>query len=262
MVDELARVERIYGCVAEYNRVMVEEQDEYEPSEAELQESAMQSDMYHEKIRLLNGKPSEFAVKLKEFWDDKEPSRSKFEDYNDYVRSGYDYAYRKFKNVIDKFEKYYNITFSDDDHNFYQTKDESFAISVEYTEHSMIKTKNLYNLDYMSFKNIFRDLYHVGLYPTMNYRCNNESHILSNCSLGNLRIYDLLYLELETREGLDFELKRLGFNEEKFKTAWKAKHCRMINHFGITPTIAKRYHINYDDEDACCELSKRLAEGV
>ena len=41
MYDELARIEGIYGSVAEYNRVMYEEQSE-EPTPEQLEESERQ----------------------------------------------------------------------------------------------------------------------------------------------------------------------------------------------------------------------------
>jgi len=63
-MNDLNRIERIYGSVAEYYRVLDEEPCD-EPFEAELAESERQYQDYRMKVKSANGTPSDAIIKLR-----------------------------------------------------------------------------------------------------------------------------------------------------------------------------------------------------
>ena len=213
-MDELARIEAAYGCVAEYNRVRLEEEaEEYTPSEKEMLEQEVKDRVYGEKVRLLTGTPSDFAVKLDEEWKAKEPKRSDYADRNSCVYAGYGFCHDRTLAIMDAISSYYGEELTDKNE-FYKTAPGTFAISVEYTEYGMIKNKDITNLTYDKFKEIYRDINYLFSYPSINY-CNENGKnlILSGASLGSLRISDLKWAGVETEESLAKELGTLGFDE-------------------------------------------------
>jgi len=217
MYDELAHIERLYGSVAEYNRVQMEEPyEEYEPTEEEIKEDYIKHETYNKKIELLNGKPSNVIQGLVTAWDAKKPPDGNTAQEIYAIR---DWASNRTVDLFDKLSIYYMLTEDPfESRAFYETALKTFAVSVEYSKHSRILTKSVSNLDYDTFKKFFRDLHYARCYPTMNYVTENgKKHILSNCSLGSLRIYDLKMCEVETQESLDKELASLGFNEEEYR---------------------------------------------
>ena len=201
-MDELARIERIYGCVQEYYRCMEEERERYEPTEEEILEHEKEMYLYHRKIEILNGKPSELAVKLNKEWAEKEPDR------NDYY-AGEDWSLARRLDIVEKICKHYGVEADEEYETFYRS--ENFSISVEYIDYCNIKYKHIGNLSYEMFQNIFRDLDYCRLYPSMKY----GKMIRSNMSLGNLKITDLKWNGIETEESLQTELLANGYNEEE-----------------------------------------------
>ena len=78
-MDDLSRIERVYGSVAEYNRVRYEEDaDTYEPSREEQIKASNDHAVYVAKIKCLDGVPSDFAKSLKSEWDAKAPKDEDF----------------------------------------------------------------------------------------------------------------------------------------------------------------------------------------
>ncbi len=220
MYDDLNRIEAAYGSVAEYNRSREEDLIDYrDPTDEEIAKAERDMDIYYEKIHLLNGEPSEFIKEFCEEWKQKEPKAS---DFDDRFGMGYIYAIRDFSRertfaLMKELRKEYGCEYSingTDGKNFYRIPNETFAISVEYSDDKsgQIKAIAITDLDYETFKNIFRDLYYARCYPVMNF-CdkNGKNVIVSNCSLGNIRMTDLKYCGLETEESLNKELEELGF---------------------------------------------------
>ena len=232
-MDDLSRIEATYGSVAEYNRVMYEENfmdQDYEPSEEEMIDSDIQMAIYNAKIEYLNGVPSEFVKDLKKEWDEKSPKEENFETNSQYINAGYDYSRDKKLDIIDKVSRFYNVEYSEDATRFYSPGLKKFGISVEYIDIGHIKHKFIGGLDYDTFKNVFRDFHYSGLHPTMSLGLKpDKPMILSNCSLGNLRIYDLKLVGFESNESINAELKKLGFDEEKVK---KENMDKYINLYG------------------------------
>lgn len=213
-MDDLARIEAIYGSVAEYNRVMEEENEGagYEPSEEEQFAFAADREVYNEKIRILDGKPSELAVSLKEEWDAKKPAETK--DWNmSEVRKWQAYSKERLFAVTKALCTHYGIVHNEE-MSLYKTREGSFAIGLEYADSPYIKSWDVSGLSYEAFKNIFRDFHYLGLSPIMNY-CDGsgKNHIISNSSLGRLRIHDLIWYGFETEESLENEYRKAGFDE-------------------------------------------------
>ena len=196
---------------------------DYEPTPEEDYKINLDFKIYREKLKCLSGEPSEVAKGLKEYWDSKEPKREDYDDYNKYVYACYDYGKDKTLDIIDKICQAYELTSDSDWNSFYGIKPNTFGIDVEYTDglinHAYF-LKNEKHLDYETFKNVFRDLYYLGMYPSMSYQPKDESKkklLLSNCSLGELRIYDLKLAGVETEETIKQSLDCCGFNEQKIK---------------------------------------------
>lgn len=216
-MDDLSRIEETYGSVAEYNRVMFEEEGAYrEPDYDEKIERDNMMAVYNAKIEYLDGIPSDFIVTLKTEWDEKAPKWNKYPDRNSYISAGYVYSHDKTLDIIDKVCKEYSVSADDEWATFYRPGVSMFGISVEYYDYGRVYHKHIGNLNYETFKNIFRDLHYAGLAPTMSYeKVPNKPLIVSNCSLGNLRISYLKSYGIETDDSLNAELESLGFDEEK-----------------------------------------------
>lgn len=224
MYDELARIESIYGSVAEYNRCMEEEmQEEYTPTLEEYEEQHIDLEVYHKKIEYLSGAPSDFVVKLKADWDERAPKEDQYpKGSNQFIYDSHDFYTEMVKDIMHKLCEHYNVTPDDKGDTFYNPEVGKLAISVDYSDSVYIKHLNVGNLDYETFKDIFRDMYYAHLYPSMSLGLENRNHlILSNCSLGNLRIYDFKMAGLETEESLNKDLMESGFDEEKFRNELK-----------------------------------------
>lgn len=180
MVDELARIESIYGCVAEYNRCMWEEEHEYEPTEEEIAESERQMAEYYAEIKRLNGEPSEFIKALVEEWKGTEPQ---YDEWNSsaYYRTSR-WARERCLDIMAKVAEYYGVTVDEEWKSFYEVPEGKYALKVEYHDSCYIKSKNIGNLDLETFKNVFRDLHYARLSPTMSH----NGQYVSNVSLGHL----------------------------------------------------------------------------
>ena len=203
MIDELSRIEGTYGSVAEYNRVQEEEGNYNEPSEEEIASYANKLETFDKKRKILNGEPSAYAKMLNELWTEMKLS----ENADSYMWR--EYRSIKATNCVDRIGSYYEKPFSSDV-NFFRTTPGTFAIRVEYEDlFGTILSTNVVDLDYESFKNIFRDLDYLNLRPTMSYRLENtaDSVILTNIDLGTLRMNDLKQLGFETEGGLEAEIQ-------------------------------------------------------
>lgn len=216
-MDDLSRIERVYGSVAEYNRVMYEEdQIHYELSEEEVKKADNDLAIYNSKIRYLNGTPSEFVIKLRREWEKLMPQEKDFKTSSEFIHAGYDYSKNKVINCTDAISKYYDVKFSENAASFYNPGVNKFGIKVEYIDFGEYKYKFIGGLDYEMFKNVFRDLHYLDLYPTMILEYEpGKTEILSNCSLGYLRISDLKRFGFETNDSISKELESLGFDETK-----------------------------------------------
>lgn len=222
----LESIERNYGSVAEYNRVM-EEEYEYdeegnlvprqyeEPSEEELMQQAKEQRIYNRKLEVLSGKPSDFAVALKKEFDDNAPKK---EDYssNDYYYACRKYSSYRTKTVVKKIKEVYGIDLSSDVSPYRLPKGE-FAVCIEDRIECPVKHYAARELTYEQFKAVFRDLRYLGENPTMFFGREGEGKtlILSNSSLGSLRYCDFLHYGLETREAMDAEA--LAINKAEFE---------------------------------------------
>ena len=221
MLDELSRIESIYGSVAEYNRVKYEEaESDYEPFDREIADREVDHCVYSEKIRILEGEPSDIAVKLGSEWDSKKPDLQG--DWSmTHVYAWRDYGRNKLFDIMDKLCRYYCVD-RNDSMSLYRTDPGTFAIGCEYGEDSNIKELVVSGLNYDDFKDIFRDLYSLGCNPSVNY-CNEAgiNHVISNTSLGSLRMNDFRYCGLESDESLKADLDAAGFDENVFREKTK-----------------------------------------
>jgi len=215
-MDDLSRIERNYGSVAEYNRVRYEEDaDTYEPSRDEQIKASNDHAVYVAKIKCLDGVPSDFAKSLKSEWDAKAPKDEDFPDRNSAIYAGYDWSKNRTLDVVNKICEHYGVESDDTWESYYRPGVGKFGISVEYNDHGKIEHKHIGGLDYDTFKDVFRDLYACGQRPSMSYEKQPEKPmLLSNCSLGNLRIYDLKMAGVETEESIAKSLEEAGFDEK------------------------------------------------
>lgn len=179
-MDELARIESIYGCVAEYNRCMWEEEHEYEPTDEEIAESERRMAEYYAEIERLNGKPSEFVKALVAEWKATEPQYDEWNSAVYYTTSRW--AKERCLDIVAKVAEYYGVKADEEWASFYKVPEDKFAIKVEYNDSCYIKSLNIGNLNLTTFKNVFRDLHEAGLRPTMSHNGN----YVSNVSLGHL----------------------------------------------------------------------------
>lgn len=215
--DELSRIESIYGSVAEYNRVLYEEDlTHFERSEEEIAQADNELAIYNAKIKYLDGTPSEFVIKLRREWEKLMPQEKDFKTSSEFIYAGYDYSKDKVINCTDAISKYYDVECSENAASFYNPGVNKFGIKVDYIDCGEYKYKFIGGLDYEMFKNVFRDLHYLDLYPTMSLEYEpGKTDFLSNCSLGNLRISDLKRFGFETNDSISKELESLGFDETK-----------------------------------------------
>ena len=104
MIDELSRIESIYGCVAEYYRCKEEEEcGYYEPTEEEMEENRLSMAVYNEKIRILDGQPSDFILSLKREWEER---RKKEVPENPGIYDGQRFYKKKVIDVVNRISKY------------------------------------------------------------------------------------------------------------------------------------------------------------
>lgn len=179
-MDELSRIESIYGCVAEYNRCMWEEENYREPTEEEIAESERQMARYYAEIERLNGEASDFVKELITEWAKSQPQ---YDEWNSeaYYKTR-DWAKERTLNIVEKLVDYYGVEIGEDYSSFYRVPEGKYAIKVEYNDSCYIKSLNIGNLDLPTFKLVFRDLHEAGLRPTMSHNGN----YVSNVSLGHL----------------------------------------------------------------------------
>ena len=180
MLDELARIESIYGCVAEYNRVKWEEENYREPTEEEITESERKMAEYYAEIERLNGEPSEFIKALIAEWKGTEPQ---YDEWNSeaYYRTR-NWAKERCLDIVEKVVDHYEVEIGEDYSAFYRVPKGKFAIKIEYNDSCYIKSLNIGNLSLEQFKKVFRDLHEASLRPTMSH----NGQFVSNVSLGHL----------------------------------------------------------------------------
>lgn len=180
MIDELSRIESIYGCVAEYNRVKWEEENYREPTEEEIAEIERQMAEYYAEIEHLNGEASDFVKALIAQW---EPTKPQYDEWNSaaYYRVR-DWSKARTLDIVVKIAEYYGVKVDEEWATFYRPAEGKYAISIEYVDGCSIKYKHIGNLNPEQFKNVFRDLHYARLAPTMSY----DGMYVSNVSLGHL----------------------------------------------------------------------------
>lgn len=180
-MDELNRIESIYGCVAEYNRCMAErDYEDYEPSEEEIAESVRRMAEYYAEIERLNGNASDFVKALIAEWATTKPQYEEWNSVAYYATSEWNKA--RTLNIVAKVVDHYGVVADEEWASFYRVPQGKFAISVEYHDGCRIYNKHIGNLDLPTFKLVFRDLYEAGLRPTMSH----NGQYISNVSLGHL----------------------------------------------------------------------------
>ncbi len=234
MYDDLDRIESVYGSVAEYYRVQYEERymdhdmDDHEDIERMI-ENEISMKIYNEQIRVLDGEPSDIAEALRHKWDEKFIEISEESGF-DYTKLNYairDFSHDKVLDIFDRICEHYEIISDEKWESFYRPGVGMFGISVPYSDGCQIFHKNIGCLDYDLFQQVFRDLEYTGLCPSMSYeQTEGKPIILSNCSLGSIRIYDLRLAGLETEESLNTELKEKGFDADLIRKAVLEKYSR------------------------------------
>lgn len=179
-MDELARIESIYGCVAEYNRCMWEEENYREPTDEEIEENERQMAKYYAEIERLNGEASGFVKELIAKWAKSQPQYEEWNSAAYYATSRW--AKESGLDIVAKIADYYGVKVDEEHTTFYRVPEGKFAIKVEYNDGCYIKSLNIGNLDLPTFKKVFRDLHEAGLRPTMSH----NGQYVSNVSLGHL----------------------------------------------------------------------------
>ena len=227
--ETLESVERNFGSVAEYNRVMEEEYEwdpevgtyvkrQYiEPTEEELAKEAKEHRIHERKIEVLSGTPSDFAVKLKKELDAIAPKRESYPSgSNEYYYDCRKYSSESTLRIVDEVNAHYGIDLSRDV-SPYRLSEGEFAVSIEYHDYGRIYHYSVRDLTYGQFKAIFRDLKYLGKNPTMFLGREGEYNtlILSNSSLGSLRYYDFVHYGYETYADMDAEA--LAVNKAEYE---------------------------------------------
>ena len=179
-MDELARIESIYGCVAEYNRVKWEEENYREPTEEEIAENERRMAEYYAEIERLNGEASDFVKELIAEWAKSQPQYDEWNSAAYYATSRW--AKERTLNIMANVVDHYRVKADEEYATFYRVPEGKFAIKVEYNDGCYIKSLNIGNLDLPTFKKVFRDLHEAGLRPTMSH----NGQYVSNVSLGHL----------------------------------------------------------------------------
>jgi len=249
MYDDLDRIESVYGSVAEYYRVQYEERymdhdmDDHEDIERMI-ENEISMKIYNEQIRVLDGEPSDIAEALRHKWDEKFIEISEESGF-DYTKLNYairDFSHDKVLDIFDRICEHYEIISDEKWDSFYRPGVGMFGISVPYSDGCQIFHKNIGCLDYDLFQQVFRDLEYTGLCPSMSYeQTEGKPIILSNCSLGSIRIYDLRLAGLETETSINRELTEKGFNEQEVIDS-------VIESHGITmESLMKKYGLYTGD---------------
>lgn len=196
MCDELARIERNFGCVAEYNRQM-EERNMYEPTETEKKRYYKMIEEADKNIKRLNGEPTEYAKELKVELDRK---LEEIGDDNEHFYERRDLYSKMEKEYMEKICRYHKKDFEYGD--FYGEHTPcTFSVKIEYTDFCNIKSLAVTDLNFEEFCNIFRDLEYLDFYPTAMYE---DKTALSNLSLGRLLYYD--YKEIAEENGIKTRL--------------------------------------------------------
>lgn len=179
-MDELSRIESLYGCVAEYNRCMWEEENYREPTEEEIAESERQLAEYYAEIERLNGEASDFVKELIAEWAKSQPQYEEWNSAAYYATSRW--AKERCLNIVEKVVDHYGVEVDESYASFYRVPEGKFAIKVEYNDSCYIKSLYIGNLSLEQFKKVFRDLHEAGLRPTMSH----NGQYVSNVSLGHL----------------------------------------------------------------------------
>jgi len=233
--DDLSRIESVYGSVAEYYRAMFEEQpdeiyeesydEDYSYKEEQL-ENEISMAIYNKKIELLNGEPSSFAVSIKDRWDKVYDEKfGSFGDENEKYWAIRDFSKEKTLDMFNKICSHYSVIPAGEGESYYRPGMNKFGISVAYSDRGEINHKEITCLDYELFQDVFRDMHFAGLSPTMSYEYTaGHPMLLSNCSLGSLRIYDLKLAGLETEESINRELTEKGFDEQAIRNSVIGKY--------------------------------------
>ena len=177
-MDDLARIERIYGSVAEYYREEWEAEEE-PPTEEQIADSERRMEEYYAKIKQLNGTPSHFVRELIDKWETTKPQ---YDGTNESISAGWDWSRERTLAIVEELANHYGVTVDENSDTFYRVPANQFAISVEYSDHGRIYYKFFGNLDFEQFKNVYRDLWYARLWPTMSH----NGLYVGNCSLGSL----------------------------------------------------------------------------
>ena len=155
----------------------------------------------------LHGEPSPFSVALKEEWQKKEPRREKGMPW-DMTALRLAEKYHREKCIACAYaigEKYHVSIFDPKlkEENKGKSLSEMFApsmfyVDVEYSVYGEIFHISFINMDLDTLKNLFRDLYHLGLCPVMHYVYHSGKLLhLTGCSLGSIRRNYLMRLGIE-----------------------------------------------------------------
>ncbi len=215
----LEAIERNYGSVAEYQRVMYEEMEfdceqgcyvprkQYEPSEEELAREAKEQRLQNRKVEALCGTPSNWAINLKKELDRLAPAKEDYDSQtNDYYFACRQFSSKRTHLVVDGIKKEYGIILSKEV-SPYNLPEGEFGVQIEDRNDSPVAHYSARGLTYEQFKTVFRDLRYLDKNPTMFFGRKGEHNtlILSNSSLGSLRYYDLWHYDLETVKAMDIE---------------------------------------------------------
>lgn len=203
---ELNRIERVYGSVAEYQRCM-DEQEERELTDEELEELEAERQAINDEITALSGTPSQVVLELLDWKASLEPKKESYTEYNDYVLAEHTFGRQFTARIIDRIEEVYGVKFSTENNVYKDIEKDKFGITIEQHLHSQIYHPAIININYDLFKRIYRDLCYLQRWPNWFYMSDNGLKYGKRSNLGEVRLFDMKSLGLETDKSLEQDIK-------------------------------------------------------
>lgn len=187
MVDDLSRIESVYGSVAEYNRVKndIHYQNDNVYDKKHSDSLNKKHEEYLEEVAALELEPSELAKKLRLAYED---SAKKYK--NDYYESSKRYQVY-LQDSMSQIANQYGKVFQNQNDVSTEMEPGTFSISYSYGT-SQIYHNIINNLTKDEFMHIYADMGQIATYNRLpKYRdaspSSDKVHTISNTSLGELR---------------------------------------------------------------------------
>lgn len=207
---DVGLVKSIYGSVETYKRLISNTPEKYNSQES------IESAVYKEKIRLLNGTPSNSISSINDRLKPIVPDRRYFNSISDFRWTWENYVTFRNHLVLDTIRLRHNVKLFP--HELCDINPNMFSIEIEYESFGKMKHVSIDNLPYRQFIEIYRDVHFMDMNPIACY-CSpsGEKHIFTNRSLGELLMVDFKMLGITCDRDINSMLKSRGFNEQEFR---------------------------------------------